>query len=146
VLRWLNKVEDFSPTLHYIEGLHNILADNLSWLHRLVTLAQITEGKSLIDPAVVSDGKDELYFLDQEYTGLDDNTIQQTLEYYLNLSEIPHPECNPLNYAHLHERQQQDGNQQALQAKYPDNYVDLQLDDNMDDIICYKKDHTQDHS
>ncbi len=27
--------------------------------------------------------------------------------------------------------------------KYPDNYVNLQLDDNVNDIICYKKDPTQ---
>ncbi len=27
--------------------------------------------------------------------------------------------------------------------KYPDNYVNLQLDDNVDDIICYKIDPTQ---
>jgi hypothetical protein len=34
------KIEEFSPMLHYIEGLRNILADNLSRLHRLVTPAQ----------------------------------------------------------------------------------------------------------
>jgi hypothetical protein len=28
VLRWCNKVEEFSPTLHYIEGPHNIITDN----------------------------------------------------------------------------------------------------------------------
>ncbi|KAL7524406.1 LOW QUALITY PROTEIN: hypothetical protein ACHAXR_000562 [Thalassiosira sp. AJA248-18] len=33
VLRWRNKVEEFSPILHYIEGPRNILADNLSRLH-----------------------------------------------------------------------------------------------------------------
>ena len=59
VLHWHNKVEEFSPTLHYIEGPHNILADNLSRLHCLVAPAQIMEGKSLIDPAVVSDDEDE---------------------------------------------------------------------------------------
>jgi hypothetical protein len=52
VLPWCNKVEEFLPTLHYIEGPRSILADNLSRLHRLVTLAQIAEGKGLIDPAV----------------------------------------------------------------------------------------------
>ncbi len=39
VLRWCTKIEEFSPTLHYIEGPRNILADNLSRLHCLVTLA-----------------------------------------------------------------------------------------------------------
>lgn len=35
VLHWHNKVEELSPTLHYIEGPPNI-ADNLSLLHILV--------------------------------------------------------------------------------------------------------------
>eukprot|EP00804_Cyclotella_cryptica_P009471 CCRYP_017760-RA/>CCRYP_017760-RA protein AED:0.51 eAED:0.51 QI:0/-1/0/1/-1/0/1/0/347 len=61
VLCWHNKVKEFSPTLHYIEGPCNILADNLSWLHCLVTPAQIAEGKSLVAPAVVSDEEDEGY-------------------------------------------------------------------------------------
>ena len=39
--------------------------------------------------------------------------------------------------------QQQDKQLLALQVKYPDNYVNLQLDGNVDDIICYKKDPTQ---
>ena len=133
------------PTLHYIEGPHNILADNLSWIHRLVTPAQIAEGESLVDPAVVSDDNDELYFLDQEYTGLDDNKIWETLECHLNLPEIPHPEHILLNYTHILEQQQQDGNLLALQAKYLGNYVNWQLDDNVEDIICYKKDPTPDN-
>jgi hypothetical protein len=58
--------------LHHIEGPHNILANNLSRLHRLV---QIAEGKSLVDPAVVSDDNDELYLLEQEYAGLNDDEI-----------------------------------------------------------------------
>ena len=79
------------------------------------------EGKSLVDPAVVSNDEDELYLLDQEYTCLNDDEIWQTLECYLNLSEMLHPDCNPLNYAHIHEQQQQDEKLLALQAKYPDN-------------------------
>jgi hypothetical protein len=48
-----------------------------------------------------------------------------------------------LNYAHSHKLQQQDEQLLALQVKYPDNYVNLQLDNNVDDIIFYKKDPTQ---
>ncbi len=65
------KIGDFSPMLHYIEGPRNILANNFSRLHCLVTLAQIPEGKKLLEPTEVSiEEEDEAYFLDQEYSGL----------------------------------------------------------------------------
>jgi hypothetical protein len=144
VLRWRTKIEEFSPMLHYIEGPHNILANNLSRLHPLVTPAQIAEGKKLVEPAEVSnEEEDKAYFLDQEYSGLYDENIWECIECYLNLPDTPHPDENLLNYAHIHELQQQDEQLLALQVKYPDNYVNLQLDDNVNDIICYKKDPTQ---
>ncbi len=63
VLLWHTKVEKFSSMLHYIKGPHNILANNLS------TLAQIAEGKKLVEPAVVSsDKEDKAYFLDPEHS------------------------------------------------------------------------------
>jgi hypothetical protein len=49
VLCWCTKIKEFSPILHYIEAPRNILADNLSRLHCLVTPAQIAEGKKLVD-------------------------------------------------------------------------------------------------
>ncbi len=71
VLCWHTNIEEFSPVLHYIKGPRNILANNLSRLHCLVTPAQITEGKKLAEPAEVSiEEEDEAYFLDQEYSGL----------------------------------------------------------------------------
>ncbi len=48
-----------------------------------------------------------------------------------------------MNYAHIRELQQQEEQLLALQVKYPDNYVNLHLDDRVNDIICYKKDPTQ---
>jgi hypothetical protein len=81
--------------------------------------------------------------LDQEYSGLYDNKVRECIECYLNLPETPHPDPNPLNYAHIRELQQQDKQLLALQVKCPDNYVNLQLDDNVNDIICYEKDPTQ---
>jgi hypothetical protein len=56
VLCWRTKIEEFLSMLHYIEGPCNILADNLSRLHRLVAQAQIVEGKKLVEPAEVSVG------------------------------------------------------------------------------------------
>jgi hypothetical protein len=71
VLCWHTKIEVFSPILHYIKGPCNILADNLSRLHCLVTPAQIAEGKKLVESVEVSiEEEDKAYFLDQEYSGL----------------------------------------------------------------------------
>ncbi len=67
VLHWRTKIEEFSPMLHYIEGPRNILANNISRLHCLVTPALIAEGKKLVEPAEVSiEEEDEAYFLDQD--------------------------------------------------------------------------------
>ena len=139
VLHWRNKVEEFSPTLHYIEGPRNILADNLSRLNRLITPTQIAEGKSLIEPTVVSDDDNDMYFLTQEYSGYHEDDLVGVIECYLNLPEITHANRIPLNYGHIWELQQQDAKLLSLCTKYPDNYVKLKLDDDVDDIICYKK-------
>jgi hypothetical protein len=144
VLRWHTKIKEFSPMPHDIKGPCNILADNLSRTHRLVTPAQIAEGKKLVEPAEVSiEEEDEAYFLDQKYSGLYNENVWECIERYLNLPATPHPDENPLNYAHIHELQQQDKQLLALQVKYPAYYVNLQLDDNVNDIICYKKNPTQ---
>jgi hypothetical protein len=87
--------------------------------------------------------EDKAYFLDQEYSGLTDKKVWEFIECYLNLPETPYPDQNPLNYAHICKLQQQDKQLLALQVKYPDNYVNLQLDDGINDIICCKKDPAQ---
>jgi hypothetical protein len=102
VLRWCTKIEELLAMLHYIEGPRNNLADNLSRLHCLVTPAQIVEGKKLVEPAEDSiEEEDEAYFLDQEYSGLYNENIWECIECYLNLPDTPHPDENPLNYAHI---------------------------------------------
>ncbi len=76
MLRWRTKIEEFSLILHYIKGPRNILTDNLSRLYCLVTPAQIAEGNGLVEPAEVSSKEeDKAYFLDQEYSGLNDEDI-----------------------------------------------------------------------
>jgi hypothetical protein len=81
--------------------------------------------------------------LDQEYSGLYNEDGWECIECYHNLPGTPHLDENPLNYAHICELQQQDEQLLDLQVKYPDNYVNLQLDHNANDNICYKKDPTQ---
>ncbi len=122
------------------------MADNLSWLNHLISLAHIVEGKCLVEPAVVPDNKDDTYFLTQEYSGCHEDDLVGVIECYFNLPEISHPYCNPLNNAHIWELQQQDTKLLSVCTKYPDNYVKLKLDDDVNDIICYEKDPTQDNS
>jgi hypothetical protein len=99
ILCWHTKIEGFSPMLHYIAGPRNILVNNLSWLHCLVTPAQIMEGKKLVEPAAVSnEGEDKEYFLDQEHSdGICNNVVWECIECYLNLPNTPHPNQNLLN-------------------------------------------------
>jgi hypothetical protein len=139
VLRWHNKIEEFLPWLHYIEGPKNILADNLSQHLRLPTPAQIVEGKKLIEPAIISDDKDDEdgFLMSCENSGCLDEGIYAIFECYLNLPEIPDPTQNPLSFACIHEQQQQDEQLLALQVKYPDQYIYKSLDKDVDDTICY---------
>ncbi len=81
--------------------------------------------------------------MDQEYSSHYDKDVWECIECYLNLPETPHPDENLLNYAHICKLQQQDEQLLALQVTYLDNYVNLQLDDDANDIICYTKDATQ---
>ena len=140
VLRWRNQVEEYSPILHYIKGEKNILADNLSRLHRLITPAQLAEGKNLIEPAVVTDDEDE-FFIDQYYSGILDEDIGDCLECYLNLPDSDNPEQNPLSYAYIREQQQADAKLLAVQQKFSQNYFYKCLDSDVEDIICYVKPH-----
>ncbi len=63
--------ENWTVSIPRCERPPQYSSHNYSRLHCLVTLAQIAEGKKLIEPAEVSiEKEDEMYFLDQEYSGL----------------------------------------------------------------------------
>jgi hypothetical protein len=89
-LRWRTKIEEFLLYLHYIKGEKNVLADNLSPLHRLPTLATLAKGKKLVEPAEVTDDEGfsggEAFFLEHQLSGMYDCTIRECLECYLIIS------------------------------------------------------------
>jgi hypothetical protein len=82
--------------------------------------------------------------LDQELYGLYDNDAWDCIACYLNFPESDGPDQNTLNHAHICEQQQKDDKLQALQGKYPYDYASMDLDDDANDFICYKKDPTKD--
>jgi hypothetical protein len=73
------KIEQFS-SLNVI-GPPQYSSHNYSRLHPLIILAQITEKKKHVEPAEVSiEKEDEVYFLDQEYSGLYDDKVWECIE------------------------------------------------------------------
>ncbi len=79
-------------------------------------------GEETCRAAEVSNKKeDEVYFMDQEYSGLYDDKVWKCIECYLNLPDTLHPDENPLNYAHICELQQQNKQLLALQVNNSDN-------------------------
>ncbi len=82
ILSWYMKIEQFSSLNEIGPPQHS--SHNYSSLHRLVTLAQIAEGKKLVEPSEVSiEEEDKAYFLDQEYSGLYNENIWECIECYL---------------------------------------------------------------
>ena len=76
-------------------------------------------------------------FLDHHYSGISDNKITDMFECYLNIPEQDSPEENLLNYEYIKEQQQADARLLARQDKYPAQYINKSLDDDVEDIICY---------
>jgi hypothetical protein len=95
---------------------------NHSRLHCLVTPAQIAEGKKHVELTEISNKeRDEVYFLGQEYSCLYDDKVWECIECYLNLPEASHPDQNLLNYAPIHELQQQEEQLLVLKVNNSDN-------------------------
>jgi hypothetical protein len=111
----IQKLQSFHPYCTTSRAPRNILADNLSRLHCLVTPSQIAEGKKLIEPAEISiEEEDKAHFLEQEFSGLYNEDVWKCIECYLNLPDTPQLDENPLKYAHICELQQQDEQLLAL--------------------------------
>eukprot|EP00957_Ditylum_brightwellii_P112374 8567486-Ditylum_brightwellii.AAC.1 len=77
-LHWRNKIDEFTPILHYIKGPKNILADSFSIFKRLIVPAQLGKGKNLVKPACVTDkeGDNDTFFFKQACSGVYDKDIQ----------------------------------------------------------------------
>ncbi len=78
--------ENWTVFIPWLERPPQYSSHNNSWLHCLIAPAQIAEGKKLVEPAeVLIKDEDEVYFLDQEYSGLYDDKVWECIECYLNL-------------------------------------------------------------
>ena len=97
VIRWRLFAEDFAPTFHCIHGSLNPVADCISRL-------PLSEGQDVPGPDNTS-VHDENSTSDLFFSLLADDPEQ--FECLLNIPLEPEPMINPVNYAHLHQAQQQ---------------------------------------
>ena len=104
VQRWRAYVEEFAPTLKYVPGEENILADTFSRLPRKDDLEKAVE-------------IEDVYELDEHYSITEDTEL---LECFLNLPDLEEPGNNPLNYKHIHERQQSCARLSKHRDKFPE--------------------------
>ena len=74
-LRWIPHVDEYGPTIHYIEGPHNVSADSFSRLSRKDVPSALVGKKAT---HVVSDSE-----LESLYSSLIDN--EEILQCFLNL-------------------------------------------------------------
>jgi hypothetical protein len=47
-LRWISYVDEYSPTLHYVEGPRNVIADTFSYFLRQDDMSAIVGKKDII--------------------------------------------------------------------------------------------------
>ena len=85
VLQWQCYLEEYSPTMHYIKGQNNVIADDFSWLD------QIDESQCLEKKNAPLEMPHELE------QGCDIVQDAQILECFLNLPHLNHHGNNPLN-------------------------------------------------
>mgnify|MGYP006174693059 CR=1 FL=1 len=77
--------------------------------------------------------------MDHDWSGIYDIDILEALECYLNFPNTTYPEQNLLSYEYLHEKQQADEQLLALQQIYPEQYINMNMDNDVNGIISYLK-------
>ena len=140
VQRWRCYLEEYSPTIHYLPGPENVLADNMSRLERLPESfknpARNAPLHTFNDP--LRDQNEQESSLESFYSIYDEPEV---IECMLNLPPMFSPMENPLNYTWMRETQQRDQVLQKRLEKSADTrgpYFIKRLDDE-NDVICYSK-------
>jgi hypothetical protein len=91
VLRWHTFVEEYSPTLHYIPGPENVVADALSRLNREDPVLEPQPATASTVEEGLEDAEDLMFI------SFGDTETYECIDAYLNLPELDTPTDNPLN-------------------------------------------------
>ena len=118
-------MEEYSPTLHYIKGPNNVIADAFSRLDQIDD-SQYLEGNN--SPLEITRDLEQ---------GCDIVQDSQMLECFLNLPCLNDHGNNRLNYKYLAEQQVENEKLQQMAKRKPDNYIMKVL--NRHKVLCYVK-------
>jgi len=155
-LRWISYVVEYSPTLHYVEGPRNVIADTFSRLLcqdytlALVGKKAFTANSELASYSYFDDEEifDDLVTLPcftsrkkrkqqtskKRHRSNDGSTNNQC---YLNLPEDM-VEDNPLDIENIKEKQYEDNDLQQSTIRHPERYRRKIFND-ISDVLCYTK-------
>ncbi len=132
-LQWISYVDEYGPTLHYIKGPSNVIADTFSCMPMKNTTPLIMVGKEepTTDP------------LDCHFSVTNDKEMMECMAYlpteecYLNLPSGSTFD-NPLDMEMIKEQQDADNDLKCLATKYADRYVRKSIS-SVDNVLCYVK-------
>jgi hypothetical protein len=132
-LRWISYVDEYGPTLHYIKGPSNVIADTFSRMPMQDTtpLAMVGKDESKIDP------------FDCHFSFTDDREMTKCFihlskeECYLNLPPDSAVD-NPLDMGAIKEQQEANNELQNQAAKSADRYIRNSVSA-VDNVLCYVK-------
>jgi hypothetical protein len=152
-LQWISYVDEYSPTLHYVEGPRNVIADTFSRLScqddtpALVGKKPFTtdselasyslfDDKEIFDclvtlPCFTSRKKRKQQTSKKCHRSYDESTINQC---YLNLPEDM-VEDNPLDIENIKEKQDEDNDLQQSAIRHPECYSRKTYND-IPDVLC----------
>jgi hypothetical protein len=152
-LRWISYVDEYGPTLHYIKGPSNVIADTFSRMpmQESTPLAMVgkedtprkreTARRPTGKPTTASEPDADP--LDCHFSLTDDREMSECFQHlpaeecYLNLPEDSAVD-NPLDIDAIKEQQDADQELQHLATKYADRYIRKSVSA-VDDVLCYVK-------
>ena len=141
VLRWRCYVEEYSPTIHYIPGPLNVIADTFSRLGRLDNATTPLVGKNAGQSA--NNENESTITYENFHSILDDPQLAECFlalpdeDCYLNLPNTSAVD-SPLDLQTISESQQDDTELLARVEKHAALYFKKKIGDFK--IICYSKD------
>ncbi len=152
-LRWISYVDEYGPTLHYIKGPSNVIADMFLHMPMQDTMPLAMVGKEDMshkcesvrhptgEPTAVSESNADP--LDCHFSFTDDREMSECFthlpaeECYLNLPQDSAVD-NPLDMEAIKEQQDADNELQHQATKYADRYICKSVSA-VDDVLCYVK-------